>query len=91
VAATLREGPRAAGRDGSAPAWCPQARPGLLEKQSQLCTDAPSCPLQDRDEDGDTDAAPQPPVVPTQVFRWTGRNNFFVKGDVDLLMVGGGR
>ncbi|XP_063206147.1 TLD domain-containing protein 2 isoform X2 [Chroicocephalus ridibundus] len=25
-----------------------------------------------------------------QVFRWTGRNNFFMKGDVDLLMVGGG-
>uniref|UniRef100_A0A8B9CH27 TLDc domain-containing protein n=1 Tax=Anser brachyrhynchus TaxID=132585 RepID=A0A8B9CH27_9AVES len=25
-----------------------------------------------------------------KVFRWTGRNNFFMKGDVDLLMVGGG-
>ncbi|NWH66815.1 TLDC2 protein, partial [Geococcyx californianus] len=25
-----------------------------------------------------------------KVFRWTGRNNFFLKGDVDLLMVGGG-
>ncbi|KFO79467.1 TLD domain-containing protein 2, partial [Cuculus canorus] len=25
-----------------------------------------------------------------KVFKWTGRNNFFMKGDVDLLMVGGG-
>uniref|UniRef100_A0A8D0KUN8 TLDc domain-containing protein n=1 Tax=Strix occidentalis caurina TaxID=311401 RepID=A0A8D0KUN8_STROC len=25
-----------------------------------------------------------------KVFRWTGRNNFFLKGDVDLLMIGGG-
>ncbi|XP_064586143.1 TLD domain-containing protein 2 isoform X3 [Zonotrichia leucophrys gambelii] len=25
-----------------------------------------------------------------QVFRWTGRNDFFVNGDVNLLMVGGG-
>ncbi|NXN66308.1 TLDC2 protein, partial [Himantopus himantopus] len=25
-----------------------------------------------------------------KVFRWTGRNNFFMKGDMDLLMVGGG-
>ncbi|XP_042691419.1 TLD domain-containing protein 2 isoform X3 [Centrocercus urophasianus] len=25
-----------------------------------------------------------------QVFRWTGRNSFFLKGDTDLLMVGGG-
>ncbi|XP_059683336.1 TLD domain-containing protein 2 [Gavia stellata] len=25
-----------------------------------------------------------------KVFRWTGRNNFFMKGDVDLLMVGAG-
>ncbi|NWR88148.1 TLDC2 protein, partial [Furnarius figulus] len=25
-----------------------------------------------------------------KVFRWTGRNNFFVKGDVNLLMVGAG-
>lgn len=30
-------------------------------------------------------------AVPTQVFRWTGRNDFFVNGDVNLLMVGGGR
>lgn len=30
-------------------------------------------------------------AVPMQVFRWTGKNNFFMKGDVDLLMVGGGR
>lgn len=28
---------------------------------------------------------------PTQVFRWTGRNNFFMKGDADLLVLGGGR
>ncbi|XP_042742578.1 TLD domain-containing protein 2 isoform X2 [Lagopus leucura] len=26
-----------------------------------------------------------------KVFRWTGRNSFFLKGDTDLLMVGGGR
>uniref|UniRef100_A0A663DYX4 TBC/LysM-associated domain containing 2 n=1 Tax=Aquila chrysaetos chrysaetos TaxID=223781 RepID=A0A663DYX4_AQUCH len=32
----------------------------------------------------------QPTAVLTQVFRWTGRNNFFVKGDIDLLMIGGG-
>ncbi|XP_074898186.1 LOW QUALITY PROTEIN: TLD domain-containing protein 2 [Buteo buteo] len=25
-----------------------------------------------------------------KAFRWTGRNNFFVKGDIDLLMSGGG-
>ncbi|NXW21580.1 TLDC2 protein, partial [Circaetus pectoralis] len=25
-----------------------------------------------------------------KVFRWTGRNNFFVKGYVDLMMIGGG-
>ncbi|NXJ06978.1 TLDC2 protein, partial [Odontophorus gujanensis] len=25
-----------------------------------------------------------------KVFRWTGRNSFFLKGDVDLLMLGGG-
>ncbi|XP_031461554.1 TLD domain-containing protein 2 [Phasianus colchicus] len=25
-----------------------------------------------------------------KVFRWTGRNSFFLKGDTDLLMVGGG-
>ncbi|NXC00681.1 TLDC2 protein, partial [Orthonyx spaldingii] len=25
-----------------------------------------------------------------KVFRWTGRNDFFLKGDVNLLMVGGG-
>ncbi|NXU52798.1 TLDC2 protein, partial [Turnix velox] len=25
-----------------------------------------------------------------KVFGWTGRNNFFMKGDMDLLMVGGG-
>ncbi|XP_065501953.1 TLD domain-containing protein 2 [Caloenas nicobarica] len=25
-----------------------------------------------------------------KVFRWTGRNDFFMKGDVDLLMLGGG-
>ncbi|XP_026723012.1 TLD domain-containing protein 2 [Athene cunicularia] len=24
------------------------------------------------------------------VFRWTGKNSFFLKGDVDLLMIGGG-
>ncbi|NWI79423.1 TLDC2 protein, partial [Dryoscopus gambensis] len=29
-------------------------------------------------------------AVPMQVFRWTGRNDFFVKGDVNLLMIGGG-
>ncbi|XP_030918968.1 TLD domain-containing protein 2 [Geospiza fortis] len=29
-------------------------------------------------------------AVPMQVFRWTGRNDFFVNGDVNLLMVGGG-
>lgn len=26
-----------------------------------------------------------------QVFNWTGRNSFFVKGDLDSLMVGSGR
>ncbi|NXR16252.1 TLDC2 protein, partial [Semnornis frantzii] len=25
-----------------------------------------------------------------KVFRWTGRNDFFLKGDVDLLMIGAG-
>lgn len=38
---------------------------------------------------------PQPLVqalcFPTQVFKWTGRNNFFLKGDMDLLMIGAGR
>lgn len=38
-------------------------------------------------------SSPRSPLrpVPMQVFRWTGRNDFFVKGDVNLLMVGGGR
>lgn len=30
-------------------------------------------------------------LLSPQVFRWTGRNSFFLKGDTDLLMVGGGR
>lgn len=27
----------------------------------------------------------------SQVFKWTGSNSFFVKGDLDLLMIGCGR
>uniref|UniRef100_A0A663MZ97 TLDc domain-containing protein n=1 Tax=Athene cunicularia TaxID=194338 RepID=A0A663MZ97_ATHCN len=45
-----------------------------------------------RGQGGDAAAQPMIPLtaVPTQVFRWTGKNSFFLKGDVDLLMIGGG-
>lgn len=29
--------------------------------------------------------------LPPQVFKWTGSNSFFVKGDLDSLMMGSGR
>lgn len=63
-------------------------------EQSQPGSAAPSWSSQDRDRNGDGDTAPaHGPLgaVPMQVFRWTGRNDFFVNGDVNLLMVGGGR
>lgn len=31
------------------------------------------------------------PFLFTQVFKWTGNNSFFVKGDLDSLMMGSGR
>lgn len=31
------------------------------------------------------------PFLSPQVFKWTGSNSFFVKGDLDLLMMGSGR
>ncbi|KAM9650041.1 LOW QUALITY PROTEIN: uncharacterized protein ACIBXB_012021 [Morphnus guianensis] len=94
--------PSAASRDGPAPGWCPQAQPGLpLEKQHTVGTgrasfaqQPPAVPCRTGTGVGMGMLHPspqsQPTAVLTQVFRWMGRNNFFVKGDIDLLMIGGG-
>ncbi|KFZ65208.1 TLD domain-containing protein 2, partial [Podiceps cristatus] len=77
--------------------WCggQPGSPALLlirDTEVQLCLAAPAVPCRMVTRMGTLHPSPRsrPTAVPMQVFRWTGTNNFFMKGDVDLLMVSAG-
>lgn len=76
--------------NGNLEVWEPSLSwKSLGPEASGSCATLPPCGL-GSDCNGNTRRSPCFFLF-TQVFKWTGHNSFFVKGDLDSLMMGSGR
>lgn len=83
---TARETGKKSPKPGAQSTWCGAAGAWVFRSLHHTATQWCRVRLQGQDS-----ASNRSLFVFSQVFKWTGSNSFFVKGDLDSLMMGSGR